>query len=89
MRRNNSFVLSPSRISGFIGRSGPYVQAIDDSTIDPHGLASLGRKIPVTSDINSQIPAPVDPGDLDDTVDDPLAEFDRWLASGAVEIIPD
>ena len=85
IRRNDSYVLSPSRITGFIRRSGPYVQdhsTIDDSTIDPHGLASHGRKIPVTS-------ALVDPGDLKDTVDDPLAEFDRWLASGAVEIIPD
>jgi len=87
IRRNDSYALSPSRITGFIRRSGQYVQdhpTIDDSRINPHGLASHGGKIPVTSGINSNTSV-----DLGDTVDDPLAEFDRWLASGAVEILPD
>lgn len=87
IRRNNSYALSPSRITGFVRRSGPYVQdhsTIDDSKIHPHSLASHGGNFPVTSGINSN--PSVDPGD---TVDDPLAEFDRWLASGAVEILPE
>lgn len=90
IRRNNSYALSPSRITGFIRRSQPHAQdhsTISDSTIDTHGLASHGRKIPDINGINSQ--TPVDPGDLNEALDDPLAEFDRWVASGAVEIIPD
>lgn len=87
IRRNNSYALSPSRIRGFIRRSGPYVQdhsTINDSTTDPYSLASHGRKSPVTSG-----QTPIDSGDLNDVVDDALAEFDRWVASGAVIIIPD
>lgn len=79
IRRNNSYALSPSRIAGFIRRSGPYERdqpTINDSAIDP-----------TTSGVNPRFS--VDPADLDSTVDDPLAEFERWVASGAVEIIPD
>lgn len=60
---------------------------INGSTVDSLSLASCGRKISDSS-INSQ--TPVDSRDLKGTpMDDPLAEFDRWLASGAVVIIPD
>lgn len=74
---------------GFVRRSGPYVpdhSTNDDATIDPQGLASHRRKSPV-SGINPQSHG--DPADLNDTVSDALAEFERWVASGAVEILPD
>lgn len=89
IRRNDSCALSPSRIRSFIQRSRLHAQnhsATSDSTNDLCLLASHGREIPVIDGINSQ--TSVDTRDLNDD-HDPLIEFDRWLASGAVEITPD
>ncbi|KIK97520.1 hypothetical protein PAXRUDRAFT_10143 [Paxillus rubicundulus Ve08.2h10] len=96
MRRKDSYTLSPSRISGFIQRSKPYVREhpkTDNSPLFQNGspLAHVDtRMIPLASakgSINSQVHVPTN--DPDKILDDALAEFDRWLASGAVEIIPE
>jgi ATP-dependent DNA helicase HFM1/MER3 len=95
-KRKDSYALSPSRISGFIRRSKPYVQEHpqtdnpllfrNDSPlplVDHRMIPAAGAK----ASVNSQVHAPMN--EPDETLDDPLAEFDRWLASGAVEIISD
>ncbi|KAF9227710.1 P-loop containing nucleoside triphosphate hydrolase protein [Gyrodon lividus] len=102
MRRKNSYLLSPSRISGFIRRSKPHVQ--DPSKIDNHTLHRNGSALPhidarinlvagPRAGVSSQTHGPRIDGaptnDPDETLDDPLADFDRWLASGAVEITPE
>ncbi|KAF9246342.1 P-loop containing nucleoside triphosphate hydrolase protein [Melanogaster broomeanus] len=101
LKRKASYALSPSRFSGFIRRSKPQTQLskIDEPTLYRSGSALPHietRTIPFASThvgVSAQIPAhsidPASTNDLDGTWDDPLAEFDRWLASGAVEITSD
>lgn len=89
LRRKDSYALSPSRMTGFIRRSQPYVchSTIRGPTVEPLDLTFKGTKFP-GSDVDPK--PPVDSGGSEDIpMEDPLAEFDRWLASGAVVIIPD
>lgn len=90
LKRHDSYELSPSRITGFIRRSRLYVQdrlTSNGSTANSSGPASHRKTFPDSS-VNPEIP--VDSSNLRDvSMEDPLAEFDRWLASGAVIIIPD
>jgi ATP-dependent DNA helicase HFM1/MER3 len=83
-KKDDFYALSPSRIRGFIQRSLPHSQehsTVHDPTADPHDLVFHPRT-PDTSHIDLQTPVHAS------GLDDPLAEFEHWLASGAVEIIP-
>ncbi|KIJ69181.1 hypothetical protein HYDPIDRAFT_24034 [Hydnomerulius pinastri MD-312] len=102
MKRKDSYALSPTRISGFMKRSQPD-RSQERSKLasrilhqDCTTFNTITRKSPVpamqaitrahTPTISiSQVPT----SDVQGDSDDPLAEFERWLTSGAVDIIPD
>ncbi|KAG9318654.1 putative ATP-dependent DNA helicase MER3 [Chiua virens] len=92
LRKKSSYEdLSPSRFRGFIRRPKPYSQddrTVNDSTANLCGLSSPARKHDETGEISFQTPTDTRES-RDATDDDPLAEFDRWVASGAVEIVSD